>query len=184
LDSTAETMFVQFRADLGAPPMPALLDSVQASAGRAFGEIWLAAPANDGYVNVGVSDTRAIPGVIATLKRVGLLDIAGVSTVFDTAKELNIAQAALNRRLDPMFRDCHLSDGQQVDDIDVDITTNVTAAETAALRHALHVLNAWAVVRQDGTSQCATLAAGERTRRVRPGAARRTRTPAARRHSA
>ena len=62
-----------------------------------------------------------------------------------------------------MFKDCHLSDGQQVDDIDVDITTNVTAAETVALHNALHALDAWAVVRQAGTTQCATPAAGELT---------------------
>ena len=160
LDSTAETMFVQSRTALGTPARPALLDSVQAAAGRAFGVIWLGAPANDGYVNVGVSETRPIPRIIATLKRVGLLDVTDLSTVFDTATELDAAQAALNRRLDAMFKDCHLSDGQQVDDIDVDITTNVTVAETAALEDALHALNAWAVVRQAGTSQCATLSRG------------------------
>jgi hypothetical protein len=82
-----------------------------------------------------------------------------VSTVFDTERALNVAQDSLNRPLDPVFRDCHLSDGQEVDDIDIQVTITITATETAELDRELGTLNAWAVIEQGGTSQCITTAA-------------------------
>ncbi len=156
LDGKTASLQIQARTDLGPDRSKSFLDTVQAAAGRTFGEIWFGAPASDGYLNVGVTRASTFARLDAVLARLGLLDITAVSTMFSTAHSLNAAQSAFERPLKALLYDCHLSDGQDVDDVDISIASTISAPEIRLVTRSLHQVHAWAVLDQGGPSECLT----------------------------
>jgi hypothetical protein len=155
LDGRAQTDLIQRRATLQPTGSRAPLEEIQSAAGNAFGSIWFAPPANDGYVNVGLRPLTSARGIEAALRRLGLLDVTDVAPTFSTQRSLNAAQDTLDRPLDPLLRDCHVAYGQVVDDIDITVASTITPSEMAVLEKALRKLNAWALISTGGASVCA-----------------------------
>ena len=158
LDGHAETSWVQYRANVFVSPSRGLLDEMQSAAGDAFGSIWFAAPASDGYINLGLRPLAKARHMESVIQGLGLLDITDITSTFNTQRSLNAAQDTLNKPLDPLLRDCHVSYGQGVDVIDITAASTITSSEIAILDRALRRLNAWAIVSVGGSSQCAVAA--------------------------
>jgi hypothetical protein len=160
LDGKTAAQYVQTRAIVSPRGSKPFLDTIQAAAGRTFGEIWFGAPASDGYVNVGVTRASTFARLDAVLARLGLLDISAVSTVFSTAHSLTAAQSAFERPLKALFYDCHLSDGQDVDDLDISIASTISTPKIRQVTKSLQKAHAWAIIDQGGSSECLTPQAG------------------------
>ena len=155
LDGRAQTGLIQRRTSLQPMGSRAPLDEIQSAAGNAFGSIWFAPPANDGYVNVGLRPLTNARRMETLIRRLGLLDVTDITPTFSTQRSLNAAQNTLDKPLDPLLRDCHVGYGQVVDDIDITVASTITPDEMAVLEKALRKLNAWAVVSTGGPSVCA-----------------------------
>ena len=154
LDGRAQAGLIQRRASLQPMGSRAPLDEIQSAAGNAFGSIWFAPPANDGYVNVGLRPLTSARRMEALIRRLGLLDVTDITPTLNTQRSLNAAQNTLDKPLDPLLRDCHVTYGQVVDDIDITVAGTITPGEMAVLEKALRKLNAWAVVSTGGPSVC------------------------------
>ena len=155
LDGRAQVGLIQLRTSLQPMGSRDPLDEIQSAAGNAFGSIWFAPPANDGYVNVGLRPLTSARRMEALIRRLGLLDVTDITSTFNTQRSLNAAQNTLDKPLDPLLRDCHVGYGQVVDDIDITVASTITPGEMAVLEKALRKLNAWAVVSTGAPSVCA-----------------------------
>ena len=155
LDGGAQAGLIQRRASLRPMGSREPLDEIQSAAGNAFGSIWFAPPAHDGYVHVGLRPLTSARRMEALIRRLGLLDVTDITPTFNTHRSLNAAQNTLDKPLDPLLRDCHVGYGHVVDDIDITVASTITPGEMAVLEKALRKLNAWAVVSTGGPSVCA-----------------------------
>lgn len=155
LDGRAQAGLIQRRASLQPMGSRAPLDEIQSAAGNAFGSIWFAPPANDGYVNIGLRPVTSARRMEALIRQLGLLDVTDLAPTFNTQRSLSAARNTLDKPLDPLLRDCHVGYGQVVDDIDITVASTITPGEMAVLEEALRKLNAWAVVSTGEPSVCA-----------------------------
>jgi hypothetical protein len=154
LDSRRTANWIQNRASLGRGTSAAM-DLIQTAAGATTGTWWFDAPANGGYLGLGLDSRARLRRVLSTLRTVGLLDIAAIYPAHNSLGSLNRVQDALDRRIASLEGDCHAVTGQQVDDIDVSIASTTTHHELRKLIAALRGLNAWIVIRRGGSSECA-----------------------------